>query len=197
MRMLHSLQMVSLLAALPSCSPKPESALVGKWFSISPAQTVEFRADGVFDGCIKGWSFGCYAGKYTFDGRALQFSSPTAQPPTILSLSASELVYKLGNGPVVKLTRAPTSTPGAGIVGKWIVVDTTQTLEFFKDGTVNVVGGGASAAGNYKFVDEKRLRLDLGGVGLAKSQLYGIAVSTNELTLTDDHGQASMFIRAP
>jgi len=202
MRMLQSLGVISLFAALSSCSPSPESALVGKWLMIDPTQTLDLRADGTFNTCTKttrSLPKGCFVGEYKVDGSNLVFSSLPARPRTILSVSRDELTLAVGERPAFRYVRASTSKPEATIVGKWLFSDTAQSLEFLKSGTVNVIAGGSSAAGTYKFVDKNRLRLDLGGLGgFGKSQLYGVSsVSNNELTLTDDRGQASMFIRAP
>jgi len=50
----------------------------------------------------------------------------------------------------------------AAINGKWQEVGGTETVEFFKDGTVTFVESGMTMSGNYKFVDDERIRIELG-----------------------------------
>lgn len=89
------------------------------------------------------------------------------------------------------------SKPENAIVGKWQEVDGTENAEFFKDGTVSLVDNGMSLAGNYKFIENDRLRVDLGGVGaLIGPMIFKVEVSRNELTLTDSKGKVTTYRRA-
>ena len=54
---------------------------------------------------------------------------------------------------------------GQTIVGKWKEVDGTEIIEFFKDGTVKVTDEGLAISGDYRFIDDNRIRLNLGGIG--------------------------------
>ena len=89
------------------------------------------------------------------------------------------------------------SKPENAILGKWKEIDKTETIEFFKDGTVSVVDKGMSMGGNYKFIDDDHLRLELGGLGaLAGPMVFTVSVSKNELTLTNPQGKVSKYRRA-
>lgn len=82
------------------------------------------------------------------------------------------------------------------ILGKWEETDGTETIEFFRDGTVNIVDKGRLIAGGYRFIDDDRLRLDLGGLGaLAGSMILKVSVSGNELILTNPQGEVSRYRR--
>lgn len=50
------------------------------------------------------------------------------------------------------------------IIGKWVSVDVNEffkKIEFLKDGTIIVAIGDRSLAGDYKFIDENRIKMDL------------------------------------
>lgn len=90
-----------------------------------------------------------------------------------------------------------TSKPENVIVGKWHEIDGTETIEFFKDGTVSVVDMGMPMGGNYKFIDDTRLRLELGGLGaLVGPVVVKVSVSRNELILTMPDGKVLKYRRA-
>ena len=86
--------------------------------------------------------------------------------------------------------------PEAAINGKWECG--TETIEFFKDGTVIIDSekDSMSMGGKYKFVDDDRIRIDLGGLGaLAGPIIYKVSISKDELILTDRDGKASKYKR--
>lgn len=63
------------------------------------------------------------------------------------------------------------------IIGKWINVKTGNKIEFLKDGTV-IFG---SSAGDYKFIDDDRLRMDIKGP-------FGGSVIVAEVSIDKDGG---------
>ena len=86
--------------------------------------------------------------------------------------------------------------PGAAILGKWQAED-GSILEFFKEGTVTMAGGLIPVTGRYTIVNNKTLRLDLGGLwGLAGPQMFEYRVSGKYLTLVDSFGNTSELTRA-
>lgn len=86
--------------------------------------------------------------------------------------------------------------PAGTIVGKWQEVQGTETLEFFKDGTVTAVDMGVPLSGKYKMADRNRITIELGGLGaLAGPQVYQVQVSDNELVLTDAQGVTTKYRR--
>ncbi|MDD5037089.1 MAG: hypothetical protein PHE55_20370 [Methylococcaceae bacterium] len=86
--------------------------------------------------------------------------------------------------------------PEDEIVGKWNEADSTAIMEFFKDGTFTVAIQGMSVAGNYKFLDKDRIRIDLGGQGALKGPLVAkFSISGNELTWTMPGGKPSIYRR--
>ena len=73
----------------------------------------------------------------------------------------------------------------------------TEAFEFFKDGTLSVADKGMSLAGKYSFVDDTRIKLELGGIGaLAGPQIATVSISGGELSLTDQKGKVSRYKRA-
>jgi len=79
------------------------------------------------------------------------------------------------------------------IVGKWKEVGGTQTIEFFKDGTVTVVDKGESPLnGDYKFIDKNRIRMNLALFGPITVE---ISPSLDEITLTNPFGKVEKYRR--
>jgi hypothetical protein len=84
------------------------------------------------------------------------------------------------------------------IVGKWKQVDGTQTIEFFKDGTVRIIDKGEPAVtGDYRFIDNNRIRMDFKGIG----ELFGAVIAEyqpkeDEIVLTNPMGKIEKYRRS-
>jgi len=80
------------------------------------------------------------------------------------------------------------SKPESLIIGKWQEIGSTNTLEFFQDGTVKITGttglAKKSGTGTYKFIDGSRLKFEGALVMEVK-----ILISSEKLTLTDPEGK--------
>lgn len=76
------------------------------------------------------------------------------------------------------------------IIGQWKEIDGAETIEFYKDGTISIVGD-ISVSGDYKFIDDNTIRVDLGFVSLVAK----ISVSNDELILTEPDGEVSKYKR--
>lgn len=86
--------------------------------------------------------------------------------------------------------------PEAAIIGKWDEIDGTETIEFFKDGTITVDDKGMSFGGDYKFIDNDRIRIELGGLGaLAGPMIVKVSISKDELSLTTSDGDIDKYQR--
>lgn len=95
--------------------------------------------------------------------------------------------------------------PETDIIGKWEAVGGTETIEFFKDGTVIIDSEerSMSEVGKYKFVDEDRIIFDFGGLGaLAGPTIFKVTFSSFQdysgkdvLTLSDREGIPSLRFR--
>ncbi len=80
------------------------------------------------------------------------------------------------------------------IVGKWKEVGGTQTIEFFKDGTVTVVDKGEpTLPGDYRFLDDNRIRMNLALFGPIIAE---VSSSRDEITLTNPFGEVEKYRRA-
>ncbi len=83
------------------------------------------------------------------------------------------------------------------IIGKWKQIDATQIIEFFEDGTVSIVDKGEpSLAGDYKFIDKKKIKMEFKGIG----ELFGaiiaeVSPSGDEITLTNPMGKIERYRR--
>jgi len=86
---------------------------------------------------------------------------------------------------------ASLSKPENIIIGKWQEIDGTETIEFFKDGTVNIVDKTISVSGDFKFVDDNKLRLDLGRYG---TEVVEVSISRNELII-EQNGKVHKYQR--
>ena len=88
------------------------------------------------------------------------------------------------------------------VVGKWLNLKETESIEFLNDGTIVIIdkrGVNPKLRGNYKFVDEGRLRVDFKGglyAGSMPPMHFKISISENEITLTDEpDGTATTYKR--
>ena len=80
------------------------------------------------------------------------------------------------------------------LVGKWVNKEGKDTIEFFQEGTVCVRDTDVEMCGNYRFVDEDRIRVKFGNVG--EIAIFNISISDNELTIFFSNGENSSFRRA-
>ena len=76
-------------------------------------------------------------------------------------------------------------------MGKWKNKEGKDTIEFFKEGTVCVRENNVELCGNYRFVDDNRIRVRFGRMG--EIEIYNIAISDNELTIFFPDGESSGF----
>ena len=87
--------------------------------------------------------------------------------------------------------------PEDALVGKWKEVGGTETMEFFKDGTVSIVDEGMSMAGSYRFVDKDRVKVELGGLGALMGPVVArVSISGEDLSWTMPDGKVSKYKRA-
>ncbi len=78
------------------------------------------------------------------------------------------------------LISCSTSTPQSLIIGKWQLKGGLGTWEFFKDGTLKVVGYKNEVfEGKYMFVEADQIKFEY---GIYTKETTKIAVSRNELT---------------
>ncbi|MBO1224129.1 MAG: hypothetical protein JYX80_06850 [Candidatus Scalindua sediminis] len=101
---------------------------------------------------------------------------------------------EIKKGPFVELEK--------NVVGKWLNLKETESIEFLNDGTIVIIdkrGVNPKLRGNYKFVDEGRLRVYFKGGLYARSMppmSFKISISENEITLTDEpDGTATTYKR--
>lgn len=80
------------------------------------------------------------------------------------------------------------------ILGKWVEEGGTERIEFLQDGTVIIVQGTMSAAGDYRFIDSNRLRIDL--KGLYGSKVFEVVKSakTGALVMKEPNGKVSIYV---
>ncbi|MBI3755339.1 MAG: PD40 domain-containing protein, partial [Deltaproteobacteria bacterium] len=81
------------------------------------------------------------------------------------------------------------------IIGKWVEVKNDgrygDQIEFLKDGTV-IVG---SVVGDYKFIDDNRLRLDVKGIFGSGAMVFEVSIDKEgQLILTDSAGSVGKHI---
>lgn len=98
---------------------------------------------------------------------------------------------------VLTLSLLVSCSSESAIVGKWSEIGGTETIEFFKDGTVSVVDNGITMGGSYKFVEKDRIKLELSGLGaLAGPIVAKVSIKGDELTFTMPDGEVSKYKRA-
>ena len=84
--------------------------------------------------------------------------------------------------------------PHGALVGKWINKEGKDTIEFFKEGTVCIRDSDVEVCGNYRFVDDDRIRVRFESIN--EIEIFNIAISDNELTIFFSNGECSTFRRA-
>lgn len=87
-------------------------------------------------------------------------------------------------------------TPENPLLGKWRNPNTNETFEFFKDGTVNVFGGGPpGGGGEYAVIDDSHVRLQVFRLSGPGPTVWKFSVSRDQLTLTSPEGRVAMYRR--
>ena len=89
------------------------------------------------------------------------------------------------------LSGSCTNGPNGKLVGKWINKEGKDTIEFFKEGTVCVRDNNIELCGNYRFVDEDRIRVRFGNKG--EIEIFNLSISGNALTIFFSNGESSSF----
>lgn len=82
------------------------------------------------------------------------------------------------------------------IIGKkWMSLTDKEQLEFFKEGTVVIVKGDRSITGNYRFIDDKRLRVDVQSFGGA-SMVFEVSFNqkAGELSFREPTGKVTVYV---
>jgi hypothetical protein len=82
------------------------------------------------------------------------------------------------------------------ILGKWAEIGGTETIEFFKDGTVSIVTQDSAASGKYKFEGVTRMRMGLEGMkASAGPAIIKVTFMRNDLLLTGPMGKVTKYSR--
>lgn len=80
------------------------------------------------------------------------------------------------------------------IIGKWQGIDSSETIEFFKDGTLMTGGSPLSMGGVYSFVDQNRIRIEFGGLGaLGGPQVFRVELSGDRLTMVRENDPSDVW----
>jgi len=88
------------------------------------------------------------------------------------------------------------SKPEKMIVGRWQEIGGTETMEFFKDGTVRIKDVDVSLEGSYQFVEKDRVKFVLRGFDPLKGPMVEkISFSRGKLILTMRDGKAYTYGR--
>ncbi len=119
-----------------------------------------------------------------------------------VSQSSSAAEETTTTGKSAEAEKGPFAELEKNVVGKWLNLKETESLEFLDDRTMVIVdkrGLNPKLKGNYKFVDESRLMVDIIGGLYAKSiplMSFKISISENEIILTDEpDGAATTYKR--
>ncbi len=164
---------------------KPTNKVTGKSEEIEKISSVEMQKN-----LISRWS------NMMGHGGMIQ-SSSAAEETTITEKSADKVTGKSDEaekGSFIELEK--------NVIGKWMNSKETESLEFFDDGAIAIIdkrGVNPKLKGNYRFLDEGRLRVDIKGGIYAKlipPMHFKISISENEIILTDEpDGAATTYNR--
>jgi hypothetical protein len=81
--------------------------------------------------------------------------------------------------------RPPHADLKSELPGKWLSASGGETIEFLKDGTVILVAIGGNIVGNYRILDDRRIRVEIAGLlGAEGPQVFSVAFSNAVLSLT-------------
>lgn len=85
---------------------------------------------------------------------------------------------------------------GAGIIGQWRDVSSSEQMVFLKGGAFySVTAAGVRMAGTYVILDKGTIKLEYGGVGgMVGPVVVPISISGDELTF-DPHGAPTQYRR--
>lgn len=132
-----------------------------------------------------------------FGGHGWVHKNNPAEETNIVKKTADKVAKKTGEiekGPFVDLKK--------NVVGKWLNLKETESLEFLDDGTIIITdkeGDKPKLKGDYKFIDKSRLRVDFKGdfyANLMPPMHFKIFISENKITLTDEpDGTATVYKR--
>jgi uncharacterized protein (TIGR03066 family) len=89
------------------------------------------------------------------------------------------------------------------IIGKWqgketqAGKETSGTLEFTKDGVLNIEMGPLNLKGKYKFIDDKNIETELSFMGQTKKDKLKVdSISNDKMVLVDPQGKKQELTRA-
>jgi hypothetical protein len=141
-----------------------------------------------------------WAGKLVLCSSFVTLGDNTTKKEEIMAIS-QENSKRLLNWLAVVLTLSIlvscSSKPENAIVGKWSEIGGTETMEFFKDGTVSVVDKGMTMEGSYKFVEKDSIKLELGGLGALVGPIVAkVSIKGDELIFTLPDGDVLKYKRA-
>lgn len=107
------------------------------------------------------------------------------------------LTTRAGIVAVAALLSSCSSKPGDVVVGKWKEVGGTETMGFFRDGTVSIPDKEMSMGRGCKFIEKDRVKIELGGLGvLIGPQVARVSISGEELTVTMPDGKMCKYQRS-
>jgi hypothetical protein len=120
--------------------------------------------------------------------KTLKDTKPTDKPKV---LNVEKEPRKIKLEPEGKTKSQPQNKEiGQVIVGRWKEANGTEVMEFLKDGTVIVTDKGMTMTGSYKFIDDKRIKIELKGIGiLAGPGIAEISTLGDELVLKTPFGE--------
>lgn len=86
---------------------------------------------------------------------------------------------------ILALALSACSSPKRAIVGQWEQTGGGETIEFFKEGTVVSTSFAIRSTGDYDWVDDSHIRINMTGLfGLGGSQVFLVSISGDTLELS-------------
>ncbi len=79
----------------------------------------------------------------------------------------------------------------SNIVGKWQEIGNTETVEFFSDNRVTVADGGLPFTGDWSYLDDGRIKIEITMLGTTYSMTGRI--EGDVLSITIPNGQISKY----
>jgi hypothetical protein len=182
----HRTPQTSSVEKEATTTEKPADKATGKPGEIEQKSLTELQKD-----MVGRWSGLLGHGGLPQSGTGEKKKTAETEKPSDKVTEKSEEIKK---GPFVELEKS--------VIGKWLNLKETESIEFIDDRTIVIIdkrGINPILKGNFKFVDEGRLRVEFKGDFLARSippVSFKISISENEITLTDEpDGAATTYKR--
>ena len=188
-----------------------DDAVIGLWESAGDGlPRIEFFADGTMS-----WDDGSMSvgGNYTIPEKGRMKMEMTSLGSTAVmsiryAVSGDMLtaINPKGHREEMRRVRMGIADPAAlrhgnnsadAIIGNWQKNSDQTRTEFFSDGTMSIHDGGTNFGGNFRLLDDGRVKIDMTVYGTRTISTFHFSVLDDVMTTIDPSGRMDVFTRVP